>query len=177
MDSSPPTINRLYISFSENGCERSLARIDQNSIGRLVIALNKGKFYRPNHEIAQVDGSIKLTKYTIQPSADSIDGNQIHFTSLTTSQDVHGYHFTEAIKKYNRFAPIFICRSSNLSNAIDVKDISSKPHFSIGKCDTQHFTLFFGMFVGSNTNVFDPSERIQNMNFKQINFRVQTHNQ
>src|SRR5689334_17979016 len=106
-------MSKVRFTITTEDGPRTLLTVNEIPNGGLIIDLKPPPFLRlPGGATPRV---IKLQKYSFHRSPKTPEGNTIHATTLFSDGSKQDrYHFTRALKQYNRFAPIFVRRYPDL---------------------------------------------------------------
>jgi len=152
----------LRVTVSANGQERVLFSVKDPPNGEMLISRKAPDTLRPNglnpNAIPAVHGilpRVKEQRYSIHPSKESSDSNQLKATTtLASGKKIERYHVTKVIKTGHRYAPLFVQRCPKLDSVNYSKSNPGLQELSFGCYDPQHFTLCFGVFLAARDNEF-----------------------
>jgi hypothetical protein len=142
----PEIFNReVNIGFSLENSERKIIGVKERENGDLVIVPNRAEHYREKNMSTSDDApKILHQKYSVHRSLKSAnDINTLtHILELSDGKKIETSHYTQAIKRFRRFAPIFAALSPSLTSENYILKTRNEDNLIIG---THHpeTSLFF----------------------------------
>lgn len=101
-----------------DGLRKTVVAVKERENGDLIIILNRALFYREENELGRPDSpKILHQKYSVHRSLKSVNefNTLTHILELNNGRKLESSHYTQAIKKYNKIAPIYAALSPSLS--------------------------------------------------------------
>lgn len=109
----------ITVGFSLRKKKAKILAVKERDNGDLVIALNRAQYYREANNIASPNSpEILQQKYSVHQSLKSTnDINTLtHTIELSNGEKIETSHYTQAIKRFKKFAPIFGALSPSLNS-------------------------------------------------------------
>ena len=140
----------INVGFSVGSTKRKIIEVKERDNGDLVIALNRACRYREANNIADTNSPLILhQKYSVHRSLKSThDINTLtHIIELSDGRKIETSHYTQAIKKFKRFAPIFTAISPSLISERYSLDEEKGKTLILGEHDPESSILFYMICV------------------------------
>jgi hypothetical protein len=141
-----------------NGINRSLMSISESkSNGDINVNVKPAPFHRSSPQSVALEDRILSHMFSIHPTNDNKAGQLITSKRrLASGRLVKTVLWSDAIKTHDKFAPVFFRRLPDpASNEMPIDD-GKVESISIGKIDSNFFSLFIGFFVSRADRKFDP---------------------
>lgn len=162
-------------TFNLNGKTIKLLTISEKKSYDLTIIPKFAEFYR---EFDSLDAGPKIKEqhYSVHCSPRSAENLNVIKQTLkfVDGRIIESKHFTKALKQNDAFAPLYVCRSPDLSNERYTINKSKELNISLGDYNPKT-VLYYMVFVGNISNDFNIPKKDFNSKtvlFSQFSFTI-----
>lgn len=151
----PRAIGRKYVTVDIDGAARIVWSAELSKAGDLLIFLHSTGRYLDDRNQAPSelhDRTINQQRYSVHVSPSMPEMNMIKHTVEANGKQITTSHFTRAIKRTDRYAPL-LSRLVRHTLEPTKATLATKSH-SLGRYEPDRYTLYFSLFVGSADRQF-----------------------